>query len=72
MGKQVEQVAKIKYTTLAEKHPSLTNKAQKERGQGNGRGHEEFQLMYNRSAPYPSKSVSNTIYDLPKYKYSWA
>lgn len=64
--------AKLKKTTLLEAHPSLSNQAQKARGQGVGKGHEQFQLMYNRSVPYPAVKSSNTIYDIPRYKYSWS
>jgi hypothetical protein len=71
-GRSSTKAKVIKDTTLWEKHPKLTNEAQRARGQGVGKGHEQFQLMYNRSVPYPAVKSSNTIYDIPRYKYSWA
>ncbi len=71
MGNPNSSVSELKKTTLLTAHPDLSNAAQRRRG-NKELGHESFQLMYNRTAPYPSQRVDKSIWNMPQKKYNWA
>lgn len=49
-------------------HPQLTDAGQTKRSQGQGRGYEEYELMYNRSYRV---AKTQTQYDIARKQYQW-
>lgn len=49
-------------------NPPLTDAGQSSRAAGQGKGYEQFELLYNRSQRV---SRNNSILDIPKYRYKW-
>lgn len=52
-----------KKTGVVRFKPMYCGKSQKARANGNGKGYEQFELLYNRTQPYPA---TQTQYDLLK------